>query len=273
MAEPTKEELELMMRMILGKKYDPDFDPRKLGKREDAYVGSVPSMTAEEVQKLEPGLEGSYPFLSMAGGAKGTRSLLKAIYREAAKAAKPPETVMQVRKGEDYLVPVRERQATKEGIARKQRQRYNLSDDLSDADFTGAYKGIIRGKPLTWEGEESPYAKEKESRRQYGGPTGQGSQMSTSNRMIRRNSQSPMSDQDILDRFGPFSPSTTWETYDPEKHTQYIPPNIDELIKERDLARRAKILPTIRELEKMEAKDVYDPRTDSYMTGGRFLWT
>jgi hypothetical protein len=42
MAEPTKEELELMMRMILGKKYDPDFDPRTLGKREDAAVGPHP---------------------------------------------------------------------------------------------------------------------------------------------------------------------------------------------------------------------------------------
>tara|TARA_R100000808_G_scaffold8183_2_gene23255 strand:- start:9391 stop:9867 length:477 start_codon:yes stop_codon:yes gene_type:complete len=33
--EPTKEELELMMRMILGNKYDPDFDPRTLGKSTD----------------------------------------------------------------------------------------------------------------------------------------------------------------------------------------------------------------------------------------------
>jgi hypothetical protein len=42
MADPTKEELEMMARMILGKDYNPDFDPRSLGKREDAAVGPHP---------------------------------------------------------------------------------------------------------------------------------------------------------------------------------------------------------------------------------------
>lgn len=203
MAEPTKEELELMMRMILGKKYDPDFDPRKLGKREDAYVGPSsdwdPSdkgelrpdfIWKEKLQKAQeeagPALEGSFPFLSMIPARKGVqvgRSLLKAIYRKAAKAAKPPETVMQVRKGEDYLPPVRERQATKEGIARKQRQRYNLSDELEDANFSGV-SGV----------DKSPYL--RVWRKRYP------------------------------------SPSTT------PKKFEYIPPDIDELIKERDLAIR-----------------------------------
>jgi hypothetical protein len=176
MAEPTKEELEMMMRMILGDKYDPDFDPRKLGKREDAYVGSVPSMTAEEVQKLEPGLEGSYPFLSMTGGAKGTRSLLKAIYREAAKAAKPPETVMQVRKGEDY--PSR--------------------------------RPWMQNKGREIEGKEYRYD------------------------------------------LGPKYPERTWEQT------------------RKDVRASKEIKKIIRELEKLEAKDVYDPRTDSYMTGEDF---
>ena len=48
MADPTKEELEMMMRMILGKKYNPDFDPRTLGKREDAAVGPSPDWNPKD---------------------------------------------------------------------------------------------------------------------------------------------------------------------------------------------------------------------------------
>ena len=104
MAEPTKEELELMMRMILGKKYDPDFDPRKLGKREDAYVGPSsdwdPSdkgelrpdfIWKEKLQKAQeeagPALEGSFPFLSMIPARKGVqagRALNSKFYKESA---------------------------------------------------------------------------------------------------------------------------------------------------------------------------------------------
>ena len=43
-----KEELEMMMRMILGKKYNPAFDPRTLGKREDAAVGPSPDWNPKD---------------------------------------------------------------------------------------------------------------------------------------------------------------------------------------------------------------------------------
>ena len=61
MAEPTKEELELMMRMILGDKYDPDFDPKKLGKAEDAYIGPSPDWNPEDTQ-VRMGDDIKYPF-------------------------------------------------------------------------------------------------------------------------------------------------------------------------------------------------------------------
>ena len=61
MAEPTKEELELMMRMILGKKYDPDFDPRTLGKREDAAVGPSPDWNPKDTN-VRMGDHIKYPF-------------------------------------------------------------------------------------------------------------------------------------------------------------------------------------------------------------------
>jgi len=46
MAEPTKEELELMMRMILGDKYDPDYMSK--GKRSDQW---------SPVDRVEAGLD------------------------------------------------------------------------------------------------------------------------------------------------------------------------------------------------------------------------
>jgi len=48
MPEPTKEELELMMKMILGKGYDSGLDPSKLIKGEDAYVGPHPDWNPKD---------------------------------------------------------------------------------------------------------------------------------------------------------------------------------------------------------------------------------
>ena len=124
MAEPTKEELELMMRMILGDKYDPDYMSK--GKRSDQWspvdrveAGLDPRFEVEKAfprqdsqssksgdyvwkdqqQKKQkeagPALEGSYPFLSMVGGAKGVKgakSLITSLYESAGKAAEPPPT-------------------------------------------------------------------------------------------------------------------------------------------------------------------------------------
>ena len=306
MAEPTKEELEMMMRMILGDKYDPDFDPRKLGKREDAavgpspdwdpkdtalrssigsrdtglswglgferlrrdrerksgpekefdqrsYVKPVPSMTAEEVQKLEPGLEGSYPFLSMAGGAKGTRSLLKAIYREAAKAAKPPETVMQVRKGEDYLPTLKERPG-KEGKARRTKRREvakeRADDWLRSPNFSAK-------RPT-----KEDIAKAAEKKRINVG------------RFSKEDVMNPTVEgiptKDYLKPGGQWPPDKEdWEDIDPKRiiRIEDVDPDfhkrrLEEIIEQR-LEEARSIIP---KLEKLEAKDVYDPRTDSYMT-------
>tara|TARA_R100001594_G_scaffold25476_2_gene49754 strand:+ start:4623 stop:5363 length:741 start_codon:yes stop_codon:yes gene_type:complete len=130
MAEPTKEELELMMRMILGDKYDPDYMSK--GKRSDQWspvdrveAGLDPRFEVEKAfprqdsqssksgdyvwkdqqQKKQkeagPALEGSYPFLSMVGGAKGVKgakSLITSLYESAGKEAEPPPTVIDAKK-------------------------------------------------------------------------------------------------------------------------------------------------------------------------------
>ena len=95
MPEETDEEIRKRLSALLGT----DYLPKDIAAR--LRPSPVPSMTAEEVQKLEPGLGGSYPLLSMVGGAKGARSLIKTLYEAIGEAAKPPETVMRVTEGKD----------------------------------------------------------------------------------------------------------------------------------------------------------------------------
>jgi len=117
MAEETDEEIRRRLSLILGTDYLPEDIAERLREKK-----KIPSMTVEEVQKAEPGLGGSYPLLTLVGGAKGARSLMSKLYLDAMKASEPAPTLMKVEKGKDYL-PIIKGRPTKQGTKRSWNQR------------------------------------------------------------------------------------------------------------------------------------------------------
>tara|TARA_R110002020_G_scaffold76635_8_gene194127 strand:+ start:1389 stop:1901 length:513 start_codon:yes stop_codon:yes gene_type:complete len=85
MADPTKEELEMMARMILGKDYNPDFDPRSLGKREDQTKGKAGKPFYKE-PPLEPAMAPWEYLIPALGGRKAIQSMAQKMYKESMKS-------------------------------------------------------------------------------------------------------------------------------------------------------------------------------------------